>query len=283
MNNTMSATKMSLLTLLSGSFLTMIFFFQGVELSSDTVSSPASGGFNSPHISPAGTTVQERFRVPGNHRRRAAKQGSFAYYLRHLPLKPHGALVLYHDGMVKQNRNIYSAVVDIEIGHKDLVQCADAVMLLRGEYLFRQGEYDRIHFNFVRDGKPRHYRNWGGPRDSHENFRRYMDHVFTYANTRSLAGELAMADFRNMEIGHVFIQTGNPYGHAVIIVDLAVDERSGRKVFLLAQSYMPAQEIQVLENPGDREMSPWYRSDFEGFLETPEWVFLKGDLRRFRD
>ena len=72
---------------------------------------------------------------------------SFAAYLRNLPLKPHGAEVKLFDGRTKPNRNVYVAVVDMKIGKKNLHQCADAVMRLRAEYLWKQGQYEDIHFN----------------------------------------------------------------------------------------------------------------------------------------
>ena len=54
----------------------------------------------------------------------------------------------------------------------------------------------------------------------------------------------------DIEIGDVFIQTGNPYGHAIIIVDVAINKNK-EKIFMLAQSYMPAQEIHILKNPNN--------------------------------
>ena len=51
-------------------------------------------------------------------------------------------------------------------------------------------------------------------------------------------------------------------------------------MFLLAQSYMPAQEVQVLKNPIETD-SPWYAARRSGPLMTPEWPFEHGDLRRF--
>jgi hypothetical protein len=107
-----------------------------------------------------------------------------------------------------------------------------------------------------------------------------MDYIFSYANTGSLHKELKPVSFDEMEIGDVFIVTGRPYGHAIIVVDM-VENEVGEKLFMLAQSYMPAQETQILINPKDEGMSPWYRSDFEGALRTPEWTFEKRDLRRF--
>ncbi len=88
-------------------------------------------------------------------------------------------------------------------------------------------------------------------------------------------------NLNDIQIGDVFIQGGSP-GHAVIVVDMAIDSNQN-KVFLLAQSYMPAQDIQILTNPNDRKLSPWYKVNFEGDLETPEWTFKKSDLKRFKD
>ena len=83
-----------------------------------------------------------------------------------------------------------------------------------------------------------------------------------------------------MQIGDVFIRAGSPYGHAVIVVDMAENDTTGEKVYMLAQSYMPAQDIQILVNREEREISPWYRLG-EGPVETPEWTFSPADLRRF--
>ncbi len=54
-----------------------------------------------------------------------------------------------------------------------------------------------------------------------------------------------------------------------------------KKIFLLAQSYMPAQDIHILRNPDDEDLSPWYSVDFGEKLHTPEWIFTKKELCRF--
>jgi len=64
-------------------------------------------------------------------------------------------------------------------------------------------------------------------------------------------------------------------------MDVAIDN-SGNKLFLLSQSYMPAQETHILVNPLDQDISPWYRAN-EGMIRTPEWTFESSDLRRFKD
>ena len=169
----------------------------------------------------------------------------------------------------------------MEIGTRDLQQCADAVMRLRGEYLYQQKKYDAIHFNFLSDAKPRYFTTYAKGDYSYKKFRKYMDYIFSYANTASLHNEMLPVSIENMQIGDVFIQKGNPYGHAVIVVDMAVNEQ-GKKVFILAQSYMPAQDIQILINPNNPDLSPWYEVR-KGNLVTPEWIFSSNDLKRFQE
>jgi hypothetical protein len=65
-------------------------------------------------------------------------------------------------------------------------------------------------------------------------------------------------------------------------VDVAVNS-SGDSLFLLLQSYMPAQEMHILKNPGDPAISPWYRYMPDRPLDTPEWRFGENRLRRFQD
>lgn len=248
-------------------------------------------------IDPAGMTVESRIKTPPGFLRVQAASGSFADFLRQLPLKPHGAKVRLYDGGIKENNGIYDAVVNLKIGHKNLHQCADAVIRLRAEYLYGQKKFAEIHFNFT-NGFRAGYSEWlkgnrvvvRGDRtfwayvrptaNTDEDFWNYLEMVFSYAGTLSLARELEPARVDDLRSGDVFIQGGAP-GHAVIVIDLAVDPQSGEKVFLLAQSYMPAQEIQILKNPHDRGRSPWYAAGFGDVLSTPEWTFRWTDLKRF--
>lgn len=250
-------------------------------------------------VEAGGMTVESRFPTPPGYGRVQAADGSFAAFLRHLPLKPHGAEVRLYDGRSKPNPGIYAAVVDLPIGRRDLHQCADAIIRLRADYLFSRQRHDEIRFRFS-SGFVAEYSRWrrgeriavsgnaarwqpgARPGDNRRSFWRYLETVFAYAGTASLARELQAVPGDDPEIGDIFIQPGHP-GHAVIVVDRAVNRDRGRAVFLLAQSYMPAQEIQVLRNPGDAALSPWYASDFGGTLVTPEWTFSRADLKRFRD
>lgn len=274
----------------------LLFFLQSCGQNSNQINTETNSQSNE-IIIPKGTTLQTRILPPLGYERKIADKNSFAEYLRNLPLKPHNSEVLTYNGSIKPNYDVYVAVVDLSIGNKDLHQCADAVMRLRAEYLWNQKQYDKIHFNFT-NGFRVDYSEWmkgkrivvkgnatswvqsKEPSNTYDDFWKYMEMIFNYAGTLSLSKELQPVTIDNIQIGDVFIKGGSP-GHAVIVVDVAVNPKTNKKIFLLAQSYMPAQEIQILENPNNKGLSPWYSTDFENQLLTPEWIFDKTQLKRF--
>lgn len=242
------------------------------------------------------SSIACRIPVPDSFVRESLADNSFGDWLRHLPLKNGRPAVLLYDGTLKGNQDAHYAVIDIDIGDKDLQQCADAVMRLRAEYLYSRRLYNQIHFNFT-SGDNMAFDDWSrgvrplalgshvsfaklkSPDSSYSSFREYLDKVFTYAGTKSLHKELLQVKLSDMQIGDVFIVSGK-IGHAVIVVDMAVNPPSGEKLFMLAQSYMPAQNIHIMHNPAD-SIDPWYRLDFGEDLITPEWNFTDNDLYRF--
>jgi hypothetical protein len=224
-------------------------------------------------------SLAARIPPPSGFERRPVPQGSFAEWLRNLPLRPPQTPIRLYDGRLKPSQDLHVAIVDIDTGDRDLQQCADAIMRLRAEYLFAAGRVRDIAFNDS-DGKRMTY---GGPSADRKAFRRYLLRVFSYAGTYSLARELQPASLADIVIGDVFIKGGFP-GHAVLVADMAVAPASGEKRFLLLQSFMPAQDMHILKNPRDAGGSPWYAPPApEEDLVTPEWVFKPGSLRRFRD
>lgn len=225
----------------------------------------------------AADTLATRIPPPAGFKRIAAEEGSWGHWLRALPLKPPGAPVLTHTGAPKWRQDVHAAVIDIDVGKRDLQQCADAIMRLRAEWLYASDRQSEIGFNYT-DGKRRAYAR--SARDkSYAGFRKYMDQVFAYAGTYSLERELKAASVSDLAIGDVFIKGGFP-GHAILVADVAVNA-AGEKRFLLVQSYMPAQEIHVLKNPAATDGSPWYPADFGDALVTPEWTFTAQQLKRW--
>lgn len=240
-----------------------------------------------------GATIEKRFIPPAGFKRKAVAENSFAKYLRNLPLKPAGTKVKYYDGSIK-NKDVYDAVVDMEISNKNLQQCADAIIRLRGEYLYSIKAYDQISFTLTNgfkvdysewikgnrvmvNGNKTYWQKNAAASNTYKDFRNYMEFVFMYAGTLSLSKSLQPKNIGDIAIGDVFIVGGSP-GHAVIVVDLAENEK-GEKVFLLAQSYMPAQETQILKNQNDHNVSPWYSAKGNGNIFTPEWDFTTNQLK----
>ncbi len=261
---------------------------------SQTVSNTPKG-----QIKPASTSILHRVALPDGFERLKPEDHSFAYYLQNFPLKPHQSKVYYYNGKEKHTQDYHVAVLDIDTGHRNLQQCADAVMRLRAEYLYQQKRYEEIVFNFT-NGFPASYSRWRAgerikvdgnkanwyatnkPSTSYEEFRKYLDIIFTYAGTLSLNKELSAKPLNDMQIGDVFIQGGSP-GHTVLIVDLAVHQDTGEKIFLIAQSFMPAQDIHILKNNRNPPLyGPWYSlSEIQQSLQTPEWTFYPKDLKSF--
>jgi len=250
-------------------------------------------------INPQTALLETRIKPPSGFERIAVQNKSYAEYLRTIKLKPAGSKVNYYNGEVKENRGIYVAVVDLKIGKKDLHQCADAVMRLRAEYLWNNQQYEDIHFNFtngfkvdykewmkgrriVVEGNKTSWNNANQPSNTYQDFWQYMEMIFMYAGTASLTKELKSITLEEMQIGDVFIQGGHP-GHAVLVMDMAIHPSNGKQIFLLAQSYMPAQETQILVNPNDQILSPWYELKNSSIIKTPEWTFKNTDLKRFEE
>lgn len=226
----------------------------------------------------ASETLAQRFAPPPGFARVPASPASFQEWLRGLPMKPAGAPVLLHTGARKWRQDVHLAVVDIDVGPRDLQQCADAVMRLRAEWLYAQGRKDEIAFN---DTSGKRLRFAARPRQDYAAFRKYMNTVFAYAGTYSLERELVAADVSDVRAGDVFIKGGFP-GHAVLVMDVAKNPATGETRFLLAQSYMPAQEIHVLKNPNAADGSAWYGTSFGDTLVTPEWRFTRRQLKRWK-
>ena len=214
----------------------------------ETTSQHANNHF---HIT-LGNTVLLRFNPPNGYKRKAVD--SFGSYLRYLPLQPAGALVHLYNGAEKSTQKVHAAVIKMDVGIKDLQQCADAIMRLRAEYLYHAGKYNAIHFNFTNGFRADYYKwlegyrikvkdndvSWvktHGRNVDYAVFRQYMDMVFSYAGTLSLSRELEAIPLDNMRPGDVLIQGGSP-GHAVMVMDVA-ENLKGEKYLCWPKAICP--------------------------------------------
>ncbi len=212
--------------------------------------------------------------IPNGFERIKADSNSFCAYLRNIDLKKKTTVFLYN-GLPKRNQTAQYAVLDISVGNSDLQQCADAVMRLRAEYLFNQKNFEPIKF-YDND----HIAYTFSTPFTRDHFDKYLNRVFGMCGSASLSKQLnPVKTFSEIQPGDVIIRGGFP-GHAVIVMDVAVND-SGKKIFLLVQSYMPAQDIHVLKNPTNENLSPWYELNGDHIILTPEYSFTKKELMRW--
>ena len=242
-------------------------------------------------------TLINRVDVPSEYFRKKEKEGSFVHWLRRLPLKVGNPAVQLYNGKLKGYQNGHAYVINMDVGSRDLQQCADATMRLRAEYLYGNNKHDSIHFNYTNGANVQFSKwktglypvpksgkvNWVNStknNKSYASFKKYMIQIFNYAGTLSLSRELKPIAIESIKPGDIFCYGGSP-GHAVMVMDVAVNEL-GNKLFLLAQSYMPAQEMHILKNPNDEIFSPWYNlSEIGEEIITPEWNFNRSELMRW--
>jgi hypothetical protein len=220
------------------------------------------------------------------------EKGSWEYFLQHLPVID--APILDYRGKPVSYQQKHVGVLPFDVGNRDLQQCADALMRLRAEYLFEQQRHSEIGFHFT-GGQFYSWEDYcNGKRvmpkgndigffttvpcqKTHEALRHYLDIVYNYASTISLAKELKEEE--KFKVGTIVIHPGSP-GHCFIIIDEATDAE-GNKVYKLAEGYTPAQSIYVLRNLEANGIDPWYHLS-KGVIETASYTFADYQLKKFQ-
>ena len=193
---------------------------QSIENSSNNIS----------YINPQGMTIETRVLVPDGFSRTQADE--YGVFIRNLPLLPDNSPILMYNGSKKGNQNIHIAVVDIDVGNRDLQQCADSALRIRCEYLFSTGQYDKINYHLTNGDEFPYVKYRDGYRlnvegnktslvktsdysNSYETFRKYLDVLYCYAGTLSISAESKLVDKTEMKIGDIFIKGGSPRNNFV--------------------------------------------------------------------
>lgn len=253
---------------------------------------------NSVPINKDKNTIKERFSPPKDYEWVDEKSDSFGYFIENFKLKPYGSQILKYDGSPIATQHLHEAIFDIDTGNKDLQQCADAVIRLRAEYLYKMKRFDEIKFHFtsgdllswndykngtrgIVNGNSVSFRKMSAFDDSYQGFRNYLDLIFNYAGTISLNKETKpVTQNSDLKTGDILITPGSP-GHIVFIAGVAKN-KEGKKVFLLGEGFTPAQSIHLLSNPFNKNISPWYDLDInEQETKTARYIFKPTNFRSF--
>jgi hypothetical protein len=248
----------------------------------------------------ASDTLERRFAPPAGFERVPIAAGSFGAWLRGLPLAATGtAVVSFRGETIREATHPgVAAVVAIDVGTADLQQCADSVIRLHAEWLWSRGRRDMEYRaasgvamplarwakgeRLVAHGTTIAWEPKAAPGAvDHPSFRKYLDAVFAWANTGSLAAQARRVTVEELRPGDFAVLPGSP-GHAVLVLDMARTQ-DGRRVALLGQGFMPAQSFHVLRAGA---ASAWFEIDPAlGGVTTPFWpaVFPWSSLRRLDD
>jgi hypothetical protein len=205
--------------------------------------------------------------------------------------------VVSHAGEVLRDgdHRFVAAVVAVDVGARDLQQCADMIIRMHAEWQWASGVRDHVYraasglpLSFARyargerlrveEGRPRLTIAARAAPPTHAMMRAWLDDVFGWANTGSLSRDARRVEIDDLRPGDFFVMPGFPVGHAVLVLDVARDP-AGRRALLLGQGFVPAQSFQVLR-PSASET--WFVLDeAAGALATPFWrPFPFSTLRR---
>lgn len=203
-------------------------------------------------------------------------EGSYAAFLRSLPLKPRGSKVQLYTGDHARYQWLSAAVIDLPL-LSNAEQCADMTMRIRAEYLFREGRYSEISFRDV-NGHWLQYRG-GNSRKALESF---LKKAYTVCSTFSVSRETEPRPISEVQPGDVLVYPARKWeglGHALLVVDVA---RKGNKVAIMcAEGNTPAREAHIVRNLNPIS-NPWFFFDGdETAYLVSVFYFKKNELRHY--
>ncbi|MDA3862549.1 MAG: DUF4846 domain-containing protein [Deltaproteobacteria bacterium] len=236
--------------------------------------------------------------TPAGYLRKKVKKQSYAWYLRHLPLKPAGSPVKTYKGKIVSSWQSFArAVIDLPLDTRGFMQCIDVIVKLRAEYLWWRNQKSKIgylcgtnkYFTRKQCSKGIRYlkknNNWQfmkttSMNSSRHNFNKYLNWIFAMTGTINHVSEQSIS-FKNLRAGD-FLVTPPPkpgsLGHAILIVDLASDKK-GNLIALFAQGFTPAQSMHIIKN----NHNSWFAIKGSQPVKTPLWKdFHWSDLKRFK-
>lgn len=213
---------------------------------------------------------------PQGCRRQALAPGSYADWLRGMPLKPDGSILSHAGDTVSPGFYRVLAVSGLPLMFRDdLEQCADWCFRLWAEYHRESGKTDRLYLF-----------NYGGQRKlfakSGKTFRGFLRWAMSNANSFSLKSGCAAADTAQMLPGDMLVQNRDGgIGHVSVIMDAAQDSAGG-KYYLVGYGFMPAQEFHLERAGADLGRDGWF--SLEGYLEylNRHFDFGRPVIRRYR-
>jgi hypothetical protein len=242
-------------------------------------------------------TIADRFAPPREFSRVEVARGSYAEWLRQMPLLPPNTDAVDWIGRLALTANEVGGVLDWRLLGQ-VEQCADIALRLAAEYARAKNEDDRIVFRSL-SGESIGWTAWrnghyavdsarsaivyhpgAGVRGTRSAFDGFLRFVMTYANTASIKRDWPVADSSDLRIGDVLVQPGCPgtgMGHLSVVVDICAPV-SGDRLYLFADGFTPARMPVVRQRLQGEPESVWMTL---GQYQEYQIQFGRGTFHRF--
>lgn len=238
----------------------------------------------------------DRIAPPDGFRRVMVPDGSFADWLRYLPVLPVGAPVCAAGGrtLLAGDAPELAAVIALA-PNTEALGSAGMMLRLRAEYAWHANRLERLAFHFE-TGQRMSWQAWasgiralngsdgvrfektGTESDDRESFCAWMETQLQFTSCASLLDDTRPIGDGTIATGDVFLVNGRK-GHAMMVLDVAVSD-DGDVAVLLGGGGTPARSLHVLNGDG---VSPWIRlskNSSESFRVGNHAMGLS-DLRRW--
>ena len=229
----------------------------------------AAGLFNQQKFQSIETAIQP----PPGVVRQSLKNTSFGNYLRQLPLLPDSSNVLDFQNNIRVNHSDSSLarVIAINIKGQRLWQCMDILIRIHVDFLQQQKEPQKINYPLP-EGTMLSWPEWqkgirpffsglhfkkksiAAPDSSSAAFQRYLNKLFEFSGTQTFFYYYPQLELDELQAGDFIVKKGKK-GHAVMIVDLALNDQ-GERIALIGQGDTPACQFYLLKN---KDGSPWFQ------------------------
>jgi hypothetical protein len=251
-------------------------------------------------------SLADRIAEPAGFHRIPAKPGTFADWLRHLPVASEKTPVTNHRGKVtlKEADPRIAAVIMLQPHSEHLLAGANILTRLRAEFQWTAHQREDLAFHYT-SGHQATWRDWATgqrptvagkkvklaksaePDDSRQSFCDYIETLLRYASGYSILEDtLPLSASQTpggppsppIAPGDIFIRNGRGQ-HAVMVLDVVID-KAGRTAVLLGRGGTPAQTFHVLRSPNG---SPWFGLTPDQPIAIDKTTSLKpSNLRRWK-
>ncbi|QCD63107.1 hypothetical protein B9C57_11505 [Tenacibaculum maritimum] len=253
----------------------------------------------SSHINEKGMTIKNRVKPPYGYKRVCYEARTFESFIQNYTLKEYGSSIINYDKTKYFYQIGHIGILTLSVPENGLQQCADALIRLRAEYLWKTNQKEKIGFEFTSG----HYCSWkkyaAGYRPKIEGnkvtfykiakanytktaFYKYLNLIYTYSGTLSLYNELPkVVREEDLQLGDMLVKPGTP-GHILMLVDEVINKK-GEKLFVLAQGNTPAQSVHLLKNFNNASLTPWYSLKKNALIQVPGYSFDNSQFIRFKN